>query len=112
MVARAVREAAGLFDLSHMGEIEVAGPQAAAALDHALVGNLTAVAPGRARYTMICQEDGAVLDDLVVYRLGAERFLVVDATKPLHEVATAVNTAADQLTVAGEPKPVAARSTR
>ncbi|KON73179.1 hypothetical protein M768_09550 [Cellulosimicrobium cellulans F16] len=74
---RAVREAAGLFDLSHMGEIEVAGPQAAAALDHALVGNLTAVAPGRARYTMICQEDGAVLDDLVVYRLGTERFLVV-----------------------------------
>ncbi|WP_454728224.1 glycine cleavage system aminomethyltransferase GcvT [Cellulosimicrobium protaetiae] len=74
---RAVREAAGLFDLSHMGEIEVAGPQAAAALDHALVGNLTAVAPGRARYTMICQEDGAVLDDLVVYRLGDERFLVV-----------------------------------
>lgn len=74
---RAVREAAGLFDLSHMGEIEVAGPQAAAALDHALVGNLTAVAPGRARYTMICQEDGAVLDDLVVYRLAEERFLVV-----------------------------------
>ncbi|MCR1981046.1 glycine cleavage system aminomethyltransferase GcvT [Cellulosimicrobium cellulans] len=74
---RAVREAAGLFDLSHMGEIEVAGPQAAAALDHALVGNLSAVASGRARYTMICQEDGAVLDDLVVYRLADERFLVV-----------------------------------
>src|SRR5690606_19524426 len=74
---RAVREAAGLFDLSHMGEIEVAGPQAAAALHHALVGNLSAVAPGRARYTMICQEDGAVLDDLVVYRLAQERFLVV-----------------------------------
>ncbi|MDF2806839.1 MAG: gcvT [Cellulosimicrobium sp.] len=74
---RAVREAAGLFDLSHMGEIEVSGPQAAAALDHALVGNLTAVAVGRARYTMICAEDGSVLDDLVVYRLGAERFLVV-----------------------------------
>jgi len=74
---RSVRAAAGLFDLSHMGEIEVAGPQAAAALDHALVGNLTAVTPGRARYTMICQEDGAVLDDLVVYRLAPERFLVV-----------------------------------
>ncbi|MBN0038690.1 glycine cleavage system aminomethyltransferase GcvT [Cellulosimicrobium cellulans] len=74
---RAVREAAGLFDLSHMGEIEVAGPQAAAALDHALVGDLSAVVPGRARYTMICQEDGAVLDDLVVYRLDEERFLVV-----------------------------------
>ncbi|QDW61789.1 glycine cleavage system aminomethyltransferase GcvT [Oerskovia sp. KBS0722] len=74
---RAVREAAGLFDLSHMGEIEVSGPQAAAALDRALVGNLTAVAVGRARYTMICAEDGSVLDDLVVYRLGEERFLVV-----------------------------------
>lgn len=74
---RAVREAAGLFDLSHMGEIEVAGPQAAAALDHALVGNLTAVPVGRARYTMICAEDGSVLDDLVVYRLAEERFLVV-----------------------------------
>ncbi|WP_265522386.1 glycine cleavage system aminomethyltransferase GcvT [Oerskovia flava] len=74
---RAVRAAAGLFDLSHMGEVEVAGPQAAAALDHALVGNLSAVTPGRARYTMICAEDGSVLDDLVVYRLAPERFLVV-----------------------------------
>lgn len=74
---RAVREAAGLFDLSHMGEIEVAGPQAAAALDRALVGALSGVGVGRARYTMICAEDGGVLDDLVVYRLAEERFLVV-----------------------------------
>lgn len=74
---RAVREAAGLFDLSHMGEIEVGGPQAAAALDVALVGNLSAVAVGRARYTMLCAEDGSVLDDLVVYRLAEDRFLVV-----------------------------------
>ncbi|TNC21171.1 glycine cleavage system aminomethyltransferase GcvT [Amycolatopsis alkalitolerans] len=74
---RAVREAAGLFDLSHMGEIELTGPQAAEALDYALVGKLSAVKPGRARYTMICAEDGGVLDDLVVYRLAEERFLVV-----------------------------------
>ncbi|OLT54480.1 glycine cleavage system aminomethyltransferase GcvT [Cellulosimicrobium sp. CUA-896] len=74
---RAVREAAGLFDLSHMGEVEVTGPGAAAALDHALVGHLSAVTPGRARYTMLCAEDGSVLDDLVVYRLDVERFLVV-----------------------------------
>jgi aminomethyltransferase len=74
---RAVREAAGLFDLSHMGEIELTGPQAADALDHALVGNLSAVKPGRARYTMLCAEDGGVLDDLVVYRLADEKFLVV-----------------------------------
>ncbi|RCV51494.1 glycine cleavage system aminomethyltransferase GcvT [Marinitenerispora sediminis] len=74
---RAVREAAGLFDLSHMGEIHVRGPQADALLDHALVGHLSAVAPGRARYTMITAEDGGVLDDLIVYRLAADDYLVV-----------------------------------
>ncbi|OXM73768.1 glycine cleavage system protein T [Amycolatopsis sp. KNN50.9b] len=74
---RAVREAAGLFDLSHMGEIEVTGPQAADALDHAFVGKLSAVKPGRARYTMICDNAGGVIDDLVVYRLADEKFLVV-----------------------------------
>ena len=55
---QAVRNAAGLFDLSHMGEIAVTGPQAAGALDYALVGRLSALAPGRARYTMICAPDG------------------------------------------------------
>jgi aminomethyltransferase len=74
---RAVRQAAGLFDLSHMGEIMVTGPEAAAALDYALTGLLSAVAPGRARYTMMCAEDGGVLDDLVVYRTGDEEFMVV-----------------------------------
>ncbi|GHS85914.1 aminomethyltransferase [Actinomycetota bacterium] len=73
----AVRSAAGLFDLSHMGELEITGPQAGLALDVALVGHLSAVAVGRARYTMIVQEDGAVIDDLVVYRLADERFVVV-----------------------------------
>jgi aminomethyltransferase len=73
----AVRRAAGLFDLSHMGEITVTGPGAGAALDHALVGLLSAVQPGRARYTMMCAEDGGVLDDLVVYRTGSDEFLVV-----------------------------------
>ena len=73
----AVRRAAGLFDLSHMGEITVTGPEAAAALDYALTGMLSAVAPGRARYTMMCAEDGGVLDDLVVYRTGDDDFMVV-----------------------------------
>ncbi|MEV1240729.1 glycine cleavage system aminomethyltransferase GcvT [Nonomuraea sp. NPDC050022] len=70
----AVRQAAGLFDLSHMGEIFVTGPQAGQALDYALVGHLSALAPGRARYTMIVNEHGGVLDDLIVYRLGDEEF--------------------------------------
>ena len=74
---QAVRTAAGLFDLSHMGELTVRGPQAAAALDYALVGNLAALRPGRARYTMICADDGGVLDDLIVYRLADTEFLVV-----------------------------------
>jgi aminomethyltransferase len=74
---RAVRGAAGLFDLSHMGEIAVSGPGAAAALDYALVGHLSALKPGRARYTMICAPDGGVLDDLIVYRLADTEFLVV-----------------------------------
>ncbi|QFR00480.1 glycine cleavage system aminomethyltransferase GcvT [Streptomyces phaeolivaceus] len=66
----AVRTRAGLFDLSHMGEITVTGPGAAALLDHALVGDIGGVRPGRARYTMICREDGGILDDLIVYRLA------------------------------------------
>src|SRR3954464_9799900 len=66
----AVRTGAGLFDLSHMGEITVTGPQASRFLDHALVGNIGTVKPGRARYTMICREDGGILDDLIVYRLN------------------------------------------
>ncbi|RAY15826.1 glycine cleavage system aminomethyltransferase GcvT [Actinomadura craniellae] len=74
---RAVRTSAGLFDLSHMGEIFLSGPQAGAALDHALVGEISALAVGRARYTMICNPAGGVLDDLIVYRLADETFMVV-----------------------------------
>jgi aminomethyltransferase len=74
---QAVRHAAGLFDLSHMGEIVVTGPAAGAALDYALTGFISALRPGRARYTMICAADGGVLDDLVVYRQGEEEFLVI-----------------------------------
>ncbi|RTL66178.1 MAG: glycine cleavage system aminomethyltransferase GcvT [Pseudonocardiaceae bacterium] len=73
----AVRKSAGLFDLSHMGEVEFVGPQAAEALDHALAGKLSAVKVGRAKYSLLCAPDGGVLDDLVVYRLADDRFLVV-----------------------------------
>ncbi|WP_329301755.1 glycine cleavage system aminomethyltransferase GcvT [Streptomyces sp. NBC_00659] len=73
----AVRTKAGLFDLSHMGEITVTGPEAAALLNHALVGNIATVGVGRARYTMICQEDGGILDDLIVYRLADHEYMVV-----------------------------------
>jgi aminomethyltransferase len=73
----AVRTAAGLFDLCHMGEIELVGPEAAAALDRALVSSPSKIGVGRARYSMICAEDGGILDDLVVYRLAEQRYLIV-----------------------------------
>ncbi|MHC6229513.1 glycine cleavage system aminomethyltransferase GcvT [Arthrobacter sp. MMS24-T111] len=78
----AVRKAAGLFDLSHMGEVWVTGPDAAAFLDYALVGKISAVAIGKAKYSLICNEDGGIIDDLITYRRpspeeGVDRYLVV-----------------------------------
>lgn len=73
----AVRKAAGLFDLSHMGEVWVTGPEAGAFLDYALVGKLSAVADGKAKYSLICNPDGGIIDDLIVYRFGDEKYLVV-----------------------------------
>ena len=74
---RAVRSAAGLFDLSHMGELFVEGPGAGAALAAALVTDPPAHAIGRAHYSMIVAADGGIIDDLIVYRLAADRFMVV-----------------------------------
>jgi aminomethyltransferase len=74
---RAVRERAGLFDLSHMGELFVEGPEAGQALARALVTDPPALAVGRAHYSMICAADGGILDDLIVYRLAPDGFLVV-----------------------------------
>jgi aminomethyltransferase len=74
---RAVRERAGLFDLSHMGEVWVSGPAAGDGLARALVSDPRRLANGRAHYSMICAPDGGIIDDLIVYRLADERFLVV-----------------------------------
>lgn len=74
---KAVREAAGIFDLSHMGEIEVQGPDAAAFLDYALVGKLSAIEIGKAKYSLLCNEQGGVIDDLITYRTGEDSYLVV-----------------------------------
>ena len=74
---RAVRERAGLFDLSHMGELFVEGADAGDALAAAVVSDPRTLAVGRAQYSMIVAADGGVIDDLIVYRLGPTRFLVV-----------------------------------
>ncbi|MGN6791521.1 MAG: glycine cleavage system aminomethyltransferase GcvT [Streptosporangiaceae bacterium] len=73
----AVRNAAGMFDLSHMGELIVEGDGAAEALDYALLTEASAIKPGRARYTMICAPDGGVIDDLIVYRITEGQYMVV-----------------------------------
>jgi aminomethyltransferase len=74
---RAVRSKAGIFDLSHMGELFVEGPDAAAALGYALTTEPANLKVGRAQYSMICLPEGGILDDLIVYRLDEERFMVV-----------------------------------
>ena len=77
----AVRTGAGLFDVSHMGEIETRGARAGDFLRHLLTNDIAKVAPGGAQYSLMCREDGGVLDDLFTYRLapdsGGERFLTV-----------------------------------
>jgi aminomethyltransferase len=73
----AVRKVAGLFDISHMGRLEVEGGRAEAYLQSLFTNDLAPVAPGHAVYTLMCQDDGGAVDDLVVYREAADRFLVV-----------------------------------
>jgi glycine cleavage system T protein (aminomethyltransferase) len=73
----AVRERAGMFDVSHMGEIETRGPDAGALLQRLLSNDVSRITLGGAQYSCLCREDGAVLDDLFTYRLDANRFLTV-----------------------------------
>jgi aminomethyltransferase len=73
----AVRNAAGLFDVSHMGELTLQGPGAVAALDRIVTSDVQNLQPGHALYTVACNEGGTILDDLIVYRIGERRFLVV-----------------------------------
>lgn len=83
---RAVRSAAGLFDVSHMGEIEVSGPGAQEALQRLLTNDVGRLTPGRALYTVMCTPEGGVVDDLLVYQLGEQRYMLV---------VNAANTASD-----------------
>ncbi|CBT76834.1 MULTISPECIES: glycine cleavage system aminomethyltransferase GcvT [Glutamicibacter] len=74
---KAVRSTAGLFDLSHMGEVYLTGPEAGKALNTALAGNLNVMKVGKAKYSLILNAEGKIIDDLIVYRLEEEKFLVV-----------------------------------
>jgi aminomethyltransferase len=72
-----VRTSCGVFDVSHMGEIETAGPQAAELLQRLLSNDVSRIEIGGAQYSCLCREDGGVLDDLFTYRLGEDRYLTV-----------------------------------
>jgi aminomethyltransferase len=74
---RAVRTDAGVFDVSHMGEFEVEGPRALELLQATLSNDVTRLAPGQAQYTLLTNEDGGIVDDLIVYRLGEHSFMLV-----------------------------------
>jgi glycine cleavage system T protein (aminomethyltransferase) len=74
---RAVRTDAGVFDVSHMGELEVEGPRARELLQGALSNDLDRLSPGEAQYTLLTNEDGGIVDDLIVYRVGECSYLLV-----------------------------------
>jgi aminomethyltransferase len=74
---RAVRADAGVFDVSHMGEIEVEGPRARELLQAALSNDLDRIGPGQAQYTLLTNEQGGIVDDLIVYELAPERYLLI-----------------------------------
>jgi len=74
---RAVRRDAGAFDVSHMGELEVEGPRATELLQSALSNDLGQIEPGQAQYTLLTNEQGGIVDDLIVYRLDPFRYLLI-----------------------------------
>ena len=83
----AVRAAAGLFDVSHMGRLNLGGPNAAGLLDIVLTGSATDLRVGRARYCFICNRDGGVIDDTIFYRLADDEFLLIPNAGNRGEVA-------------------------
>src|ERR671936_1471498 len=74
---RAVREDCGVFDVAHMGELEVEGPRARALLQSLLANDVDKLGPGRAQYTLLTNERGGILDDLIVYELDPFRYLLI-----------------------------------
>ena len=117
---RAVRTDAGVFDVSHMGEIEVEGPRAHELLQRLLSNDLDKIEPGKAQYTLLTNERGGIIDDLIAYRLEACRYLLVvnasnrDADFPLDQGARGggsdVRDISDEYGAAGRAGPTRSRS--
>ena len=84
---RTVRSAVGLFDLSHMGEVQLSGPEALAFVRYAVISDPGALEPGQAQYSMLCADDGGIIDDLIVYRTDDGYLIVCNASN--HDVVLA-----------------------
>jgi aminomethyltransferase len=93
----AVRTSAGIFDISHMAEIFVQGEGSAVFLDHSLVGQASLIENGKAKYSLICNADGGIIDDLIVYRLADESFLVIANAGNREAVVSALKSRAETL---------------
>ena len=104
----AVRERAGLFDVSHMGEFTLQGEQAEAFLQHMTTNDVTALVPGQAQYTLMCYPDGGVVDDLLVYKLEEQHYmLVVNASNIEKDWAWLVEQLAPGVTMTNESEQTA-----
>ncbi|MCT1921868.1 glycine cleavage system aminomethyltransferase GcvT [Brevibacterium luteolum] len=93
---RAVREAAGIFDLSHMGEVRVTGADAGALLDYALVAKYSSMAAGKAKYGVLVDAAGGLVDDLITYRIADDEFLVVPNASNTPAVVEALTARAEE----------------
>ena len=100
---KVVRSGAGLFDVSHMGRLEIWGQDSAELLEQLLTARVADLRPGRARYSMICNENGGIIDDVVLYRLEEARFLLVcnagNKAQVLSWITGSADTASSRVTV-------------
>ena len=101
----AVRQAAGLFDISHMAEFVVEGPRAAAFLDYVLAGRLSTMKIGKAKYSLVLAESGGIVDDVIVYRTGEQSFLVISNAGNRDAVAAAFDLAHRRWAPASDASP-------
>lgn len=92
----AVREAVGLFDVSHLGKVSVTGPGALAFVNTVLTGDLGRIGPGQAQYTLLCNTDGGVVDDLIAYVTGPDEVLLVPNAANAAAVAATLEAAAPE----------------
>jgi aminomethyltransferase len=105
---QAVRDAVGVFDVSHLGTVWVTGPAATATIDRSFTADARALTDGTSRYALCTAEDGGILDDLLLYRLAAERWLVVPNAANTATVVARLRAVASEVAAEARPEVVEA----